>query len=453
MTLFGKTCLLLSLSLFLLLASCKNTDDPAITNIPDTDTPKNSITDTRIPDTILPETELPETQESVPAPQRPIITQTHFPQIQESICINAVEIKDHPLCYVYKKTDGSILYDEFIPRSIYFVGNTLFYSVNEGNDISVYMYNIQENLLNLAYSHQSYLSQQEYSYLRGNLFKAPCVLENNSLTMQLIEYNIGLQTITIISKIPVNSPRVDIKKLNENEVLFFMYRNIDSKSADTIYKYNVQTEEFQLFYEDYSDDWNNQELTSRNIRLIDSYAENVIILFDQMVERKIRSSIDLYDNNGNYVTTHELYPLDTYGAMQYRINDMYCINNYLFVEYNISSNNPNDYKLLYFNGKDYEQIDISEFEPHNAVSNCRIAERYLLIDSNSEIADLIIIDTLEHRIIPVKFNIDDKYSIPQKCIFSNSEDTIVFIAEDTENNNANKLFTVSISDILNEFNN
>ena len=429
--------LFLLITLLLILSSCNGNGNITPIDTSDTDTGETDAVDTSNPDTDILETLEP-----------PISPTVHELSEKSVVPLKATEITNHQLSFVEKRTNGDILIENSIRYNAAYVGNHYYYTDNAADPATMYLYDMSSHQIVGSFSYPFDMYFEVYYEMSGHFFMAPCHRTTEGLNMLLIDYDIESNTASTILDVPVKAVRIDIEPLNENEVLFFLYRNINNLSADTIYKYNIISKEISFFYESYEDDWNNSQLTSKNVKQIETFDGKAYLLKEQIINNINNHTLEIYDSNGSLFTSYELPMLNISGSSQNRAEKIYRFGNYFYFEFDTSSPTmlPKN-KLLYLNDNEFINVDISMHSPVQAILDELLFNRYIIIASESNNYNIIIIDTKEHVITPVKLEVEEYYQVETFQSLCNDSGNILFTAL-SDDGNTRKLYEVDISHLI-----
>ncbi|MBQ8551985.1 MAG: hypothetical protein IJ428_04120 [Clostridia bacterium] len=360
------------------------------------------------------------------------------------------EVPEHKLSYVSYRTNGTVKNENDIRIGALYYGEHFYYTEADANELIMTVYNVSTHDVIGSFRYPFAVNQPTAAELGGYLFIAPCYYDNTgALRMLFIQYDVASDIFTIINDVPASSPRIDIEPIDENRILFFMYKNANGVMSDTIYLYDIESSALSIFYESFDDYWSNPLITSKNIRLVETFDERIWILYDQMINYEIHNYLEVHEADGTLVYSTELDALQAYGQKKYRAWEMYSIGDLLYFEIDITKSDEKlpGYVMLVKNGDLYEQMDISWLEPDEVVSESLIDDRYFLLSSNRTDIDLIVIDMQLNRICPVSFEADEGWAFNTYSIYSNEKGEILAALENVESK-AQKLYRANLADIL-----
>lgn len=78
------------------------------------------------------------------------------------------------------------------------------------------------------------------------------------------------------------------------------------KTADMVYKYNTETKELSVFYENYDDDWSDMTLTTRNVLRMTARDNKVYLLMYQGIDGSTVYSVDVYSADGEKIDEYDI---------------------------------------------------------------------------------------------------------------------------------------------------
>lgn len=353
-------------------------------------------------------------------------------------------LENHKLSYKEYRPDGTLKNENAIREAIYFYGNHYYYSEYYDGYALMNIYDISQNEVIGSFTYPLVVLDPVYIEVDNQFFMAPCYYgESGELRIMFIRYDINNNTPQKIFDVAVTSPRVDIEKLDNDTILFFVYRDEDDIVVDTIYHYRISSNTLSVFYESYVADWSNPELTTKNIKLIETYGSKVYVLMDQMVNSKIKNYLDIYDDSGALVDSLELSVLEQYGDKKYRVWDMVCFGDYLYFDYDINNKNEvlSDYILIYNNNGDLNEIPLSDHCSDTVIYDGLLFDKYILLGTTDKEYDLLVVDAEMHSMTPVSFELESEYTIYPYNLHCNDAGDLIVIAEDQNHNNQQHLFT------------
>ncbi len=414
--------------------------------------------ETQIPNTAeetIEKTEIPETddtnettgerlQEETEPPCETDAAQEFNFWVQDKALLTGFEaLQNHKLTYIQYRPNGSVKNEHAIQEALHYTEKHYYYSEYFDGYALMNVYDMIKNEIIGSFTYPFVILDPVYLEVSDCFFMAPCFYgETGELRMMFICYDIANNTPKIIHDVAVTSPRADIEKIDDDTVLFFLYRNESSTVVDTIYLYSISTGTLSVFYESYDADWDDPELTTKNIKLVETFGGKIFVLFDQMVNNTINNYLEVYDITGSILETHELSVLDQYGKSQCRIYDMLCFGDYLYIDYSKSnsSNTLPDYIMLHKNNGVYEPIELKDYSPNKAIYDGLLFEKYILLSSSSKEYNMLVIDVENHSMIPVSFGFEDEYIIYPYNVHCNNVGKLIVIVEE-QNNKQQKIYS------------
>ncbi len=345
--------------------------------------------------------------------------------------------------------------DVYKGSSIYFLDHGLYeelpncvakawhydFATNEAKELFSYTYRTYEAVL---------------VELNGYAFAAPCDLdESGALIMTLLCYNLEKDEPQILEQFEATIPAVDIKVLGD-DVLIFVYRKINGSSVDTIYRYSTVTNEFSIYYEDFTDEWSNLAFTSKNIRTIDTSGDKVYILKYQSIDYKMTYTLEIRDAAGSVIKEYDISAFDEIIKSDSRIKGYYvqefwCLNDYLLFQMYYDGDYPTQYNIWKYRlckivGDEIIDIGIDEYKPLKASPSVSEVGEYWLLRTERTDISMLLLDTVNHELTPVKCSTEP---IMTKffCTVCNEKGQVLTVGE-SKSLNSRYLFSFDLRDII-----
>jgi len=342
--------------------------------------------------------------------------------------------EEHDLSYIQYRPNGSVKNANAIQEPLLYTDEHFYYSEYYDGYAVMNVYNMRENAVVGSFQYPFVILDPVYLEVSDNFFMAPCYYgENGELRMIALNYQISGNSINTVFDIEVSSPNVDIEKVDENTVLFFVYRNVQGVMVDTIYLYNLSQNTVSLFYESFDADWTDPKLTTKNIRLVETFHERIYILFDQMIENQIHNYLEVYNIKGDLIESYSLSCLEPYGIEQCRVNKMICFHDYVYFDFSKSNQSQTltDYILLRKNDDHFEEIKLEEYSPNRAIFDDVLYDKYIMLASSNEQYDLLVININQNTLTPIGFGFGLDTLVYPYNIFCNSNGELMIITEDS----------------------
>ena len=479
-----KKLLLVFLSLFLLSSCAQGDTSPndaeSTTAPPSAESSETQERETSATTTTADETEPSETE--APTPDVPVEEPAGLEfKIKKRLffTVSAEELDAEPMEYSSYNVRGMLIAENDMYNPSVFNGDNIYWYINTRDpyEFEYYRYNIESNESELLFKVPYSTADGTFEVVNGYLICAPGVKdEDGNLVMPVYCYDLEANTGTpeTIISVPAATPEFNISVLNDTEVVFFMYADNDGKTSDMVYKYNTQTKELSVFYENHEDDWSDMTLTSRNVLRMTARDDKVYLLMYQGIDGKTIYSVDVYNSAGEKVdelainfTDDELilneYPdLIENAAMDssltsvrefYVFNDDYALifnwcklldDDLTWME-QLSMGRPWELYLCKMYGSSYVDMGIGEYAPKMIAYQGYRDDRYLVMASGNEEIDLLVFDSLEGELIPVVLDVPDNMQFSQNSIAMNERGDIVMISQD-ENADNKKMYLLNLYD-------
>lgn len=419
-------------------------------------------------------TELPGTSSKVDS-STPSVTIAQTPQDEELVFNTKTEtvnyspkkIEADKLAYTSYNVRGALEWQNDIQNIILYSGDRVYYeyvdisSSDSDGVTTVFSYDFTTQEVKELFSYDFSIYEPVYVELNNCLFVAPCKYDSQGkLLMSILCYDFSEEQLTALNELYVTSPSVDIEALGNNEVLIFVYKESNNGSADIVYRYNTDTCELSEYYEDYTDDWDDLTLTSKNVFNVRTSGSSVYMIKYQGINGKMVYTLEIHDTFGNLIKEYDLNVFDSLMENDVRIKeisveDAWCINDYLLFKMYYTGKYSTDggtweYRLCKIIGDSVVDLELDEYKLENADTvSCRLNTReYMILGSDRDDIDMIVIDTFDNTLIPIVFSVEeDIANFPPYYITCNECGQILVIGEDADHKNK-YLYTVGVDDLL-----
>ncbi len=348
--------------------------------------------------------------------------------IKDKTNLSLTNVTDSELAFTSYTVRGTVNYENDVIYPDLFIDDSMLCIYGSYQDQSIpngtakvcsYDFTTKEKKEHFSYTYNIY--EAMLVELNGYVFVAPCNYdENNNLVMSLLCYDLESGQPKILDEFEVKIPAADIKVLGDSEVLFFVYRKLDGKSVDTIYRYNTETNELSIYYEDFTDEWDDLTLTSKNILAMDTSGEQVYILKYQSIDNKMVYALEIRDADGNIVKEYSLNALDSLMISDsrikgYYIEEFWCLNDYLLFKLYYDGEYPTkynvwEYRLCKISGDGVIDLKLDKYKPTAATPSVSDNGEFLLMGSDSPGIDLLLLDTLNDELVPVAYSVEEPVS-------------------------------------------
>ena len=431
--------------------------------------------------------ELPETEPDISLPVETEPEEVVAEPIEEEFILKkrmyfrvpAEEVEAEPMKYTSYNVRGMLIAENDMYNPNVFNGDDIYWYINTRDpfEFEYYRYNIKSDRSEFLFKVPYSLADGTFEVVNGNLICAPGARDDDgNLVMPVYCYDLETNTGTpeTIISIPAATPEFNISALNDTEAVFFMYAENDGKTADMVYKYNTETKELSVFYENYDDDWSDMTLTTRNVLRMTARDNKVYLLMYQGIDGSTVYSVDVYSADGEKIDEYDIgfandedilkeYPdlienliLDssiTSVREFFVFNDDYALifnwcklmdSDLTWME-QLSMGRPWELRLCKLDGASYVDLKIGEYAPKMIAYQGYRDDRYLVMASGNEEIDLLILDSLEGTLIPVELDVPENIRFIQDSIAMNEEGDIIMVGQD-ENADNKKMYLLNLYD-------
>ena len=464
----------------LFFSSCASSDSSMDGDAVTTAPPSVKLSETQEQQTIVPEeTEPAETEATAPVEPAEEHVEEFVLKKRAFFTVSAEGVEAEPMKYTSYNVRGILIAENDMYNPNVFNGDDIYWYINTRDpfEFEYYRYNIKSDRSEFLFKVPYSLADGTFEVVNGNLICAPGARDDDgNLVMPVYCYDLETNTGTpeTIISIPAATPEFNISALNDTEAVFFMYAENDGKTADMVYKYNTETKELSVFYENYDDDWSDMTLTTRNVLRMTARDNKVYLLMYQGIDGSTVYSVDVYSADGEKIDEYDIgfandedilkeYPdlienliLDssiTSVREFFVFNDDYALifnwcklmdSDLTWME-QLSMGRPWELRLCKLDGASYVDLKIGEYAPKMIAYQGYRDDRYLVMASGNEEIDLLILDSLEGTLIPVELDVPENIRFSQDSIAMNEEGDIIMVGED-ENADNKKMYLLNLYD-------
>ena len=274
----------------LFLSSCASSDSSMDGDAVTTAPPSVKLSETQEQQTIVPEeTEPAETEATAPVEPAEEHVEEFVLKKRAFFTVSAEGVEAEPMKYTSYNVRGMLIAENDMYNPNVFNGDDIYWYINTRDpfEFEYYRYNIKSDRSEFLFKVPYSLADGTFEVVNGNLICAPGARDDDgNLVMPVYCYDLETNTGTpeTIISIPAATPEFNISALNDTEAVFFMYAENDGKTADMVYKYNTETKELSVFYENYDDDWSDMTLTTRNVLRMTARDNKVYLLMYQGID-------------------------------------------------------------------------------------------------------------------------------------------------------------------------
>lgn len=334
-----------------------------------------------------------------------------------------------PMCFFGNKI---YVIDEYYTRS-----ENVQYDEEYSDKNIIYSFDITSDDIEKVMTYEMNIAYSPHFMYNNFYFAFPCLYTDNGLQINCVVADTGSCKQNIVYSEIVTSPYYYADYLNEDEIVFLIFPNINETSYQRVVKYNLKSGDTETIFEREYVPSDNENEQPDSVWTFDTYENEIYLLCTKLSDGNRSWSIIKIDGSGNQIDSYELDGLTDYSDKECSVNQFTVTESQYLLQYY----NPVDNSIFVAISRSDVSIatKFDKLVPCTLVSPYLIEERFLLFneapdysdyDCSTYSGDICVYDTVDNKFYFLKTNYDSAYHI--NSIYANEKGDVLLYLTDSE---------------------